>query len=63
MSVKPEPKKAASRMATSPAAEVTMMVAFLAMIDLTRTKIAARIRNIPSAAWSASIVPLPNHEE
>ena len=45
-----------------PAAEVTMMAAFLAMIDLTRTKIAARIRNIPSVAWSASSVPLPNHE-
>ena len=37
-------------MAASPAAEVTMRVTFLAMIARTRTKIAASIRNMPSAA-------------
>jgi hypothetical protein len=62
LSVKPDPDKAASRMATSPTAEVTMRVTFLAMIAGTRTKIAARIKNMPSAACRASSAPLPNIE-
>ena len=60
--VKPEPKKAASRIAASPAAEVTMRVALLAMIARTRTAIAARTKTRPSAACRASSAPLPNQE-
>src|SRR6516162_9687480 len=49
-------------MATSPADEVTIRAAFLAMIALTRTKTAARTRIMPSAACRASSTPLPNQE-